>query len=89
MGVSLKIESHNSRITLVFTFEKTLAPIDFQAHPIDTIIYMYIFSVPAENYSLTDPIIEGNTLTVKMSFTQTFPASQGNAIFLPNDCIFS
>jgi len=89
MGVSLNIESHNSRITLVFTFEETLAPIDFQAHPIDTIIYMYISSVPAENYSLNDPTIEGNRLIVKMFFTQTFPASQGNAIFLPNDCVFS
>lgn len=75
--------------TLVFTFEEALAPIDFQAHPIDTIIYMYISSVAAENYSLNEPMIEGNKLIVKMSFTQTFPASQGNAIFLQNDSIFS
>jgi hypothetical protein len=89
MGVSLNVESHNSRITLVFTFEENLAPIDFEAHPIDTIIYMYIYGVASENYSLKEPTIEGNKLTVKMSFIQTFPASQGNAIFLPNDCVFS
>jgi len=63
MGVTLNIEFHNSRITLVFTFEETLALIDFQAHPIDTIIYMFISSVPAENYSLINPTIEGNRLT--------------------------
>jgi len=75
--------------TLVFTFEETLAPIDFQAHPIDTIIYMYISSVQSENYSLKDPTIEGNRLTVKMSFKQTISASQGNAIFLQSDFFFS
>lgn len=69
MGVSLNIESRNSRITLVFTFEENLAPIDFEAYPIDTIIYMYISSVAAENYSLNEPMIEGNKLIVKMSFT--------------------
>ena len=82
MGVSLNIESLNSRTTLVFTFDEILAPIDFKAYPIDTIIYMYISNVPVENYSLNDPTIEGNRLTVKISFTQTVSVSQGNAIFL-------
>jgi len=89
MGVSLNIESLNSRTTLVFTFDEILAPIDFKAYPIDTIIYMFISKVPAENYSLNDPTVEGNKLIVNMSFTQTFSASQGNVIFQPNDKIFS
>jgi len=75
IGVSIQVEKHNAKTSLVFVFEEPLISINFQLNPIDTIVYLSISSIPAENYSLSEAQVEGNKLIVEISFTQSFAAS--------------
>ena len=60
MDVSLSLVIENSAYWLIFTFEENLALINFDENPIDIILFIYIHQVPSENYSITNPEIQGN-----------------------------
>lgn len=66
MEASFKITFTNQKYTLTFLFDEELDFIDFDLNPIIDLLHVYIFSIPEQSYTLVNPLIRKNILTVDL-----------------------
>lgn len=58
MNVSVELMMINSDNNLVFTFDENLSNMDFTDLPIESLIYIYITSIPQNSFSISNSKVE-------------------------------
>lgn len=55
MQTNLTVQLENNKFELIFTFDEELDDINFDLFLIDSLLHVYLLSVPQNSYWLSDP----------------------------------
>ncbi|KAL4472466.1 hypothetical protein ABPG74_018415, partial [Tetrahymena malaccensis] len=85
MDVNLKVTLNTDHYVLVFTFDYDIQEISsLHTQDISQLISINFQEIPKQFYDLSDPVINGKILTIKLNVNESFQTQQGWVQFLDN-----
>jgi len=81
MDASLVVKLNDGSYYLLVSFDYELATIDFNTFPIFSALSLYFSEIDSSYYALSDPLISGNQLLVKLTINKSFSNLQGRLTF--------